>query len=294
MTESIPPLNWLRAFHVAARHNNLTRAAEEIGVTQTAISQHIKNLEGYLGVSLFKREARGVTLSEYGLAYLPTVKNAFESLSDGTIELFGEGSKKPLIIRSPVSFAHMRLLRLLSGFIEKHPGNLLRIETWNWQLDHDISDVDIDIRFGSGDWNGVDVTYLCSESWVPCCNPALLEKYGPLEDVSDLLNWPLVSIFGVSKGWKHWFRAVGLQDVSISPVLEVDTTSLAMQAALNGYAVCLCTPQNAKIDIEAGRLIQLFPQEIKSGEEAYILTAKGAMKRPRVMTFINWLKSEMS
>lgn len=293
VNDPLPPLNWLRAFHIAARYNNFSHAAQELGVTQTAISHHIRNLEMHLGTTLFKRQARGVTLTEHGVAYLPTVKFAFESLSDATNELFGEGSDKPLVVKCPTSFSHTRLMPILFKFIEKYPEIALRVELWHQPFEHDFSDIDIEIRFGLGDWANVEATSLCSLIWAPCCAPALLQKYGPLDNVADLCNWPLVSMINADKGWKQWFHTVGLQDVSFRPVLQVDAVSLAMQAALSGYVVALCTQKITTIDLHEGRLIELHPHTITSAESMYIVTAKGAMRRPNVLAFVNWLKSEM-
>ena len=211
---------------------------------------------------------------------------------DGTIELFGEGAQRPLVIRCSPSFAHKCLLPRAGEFIRQYPDILLRVEHMTWQTRHDFTDVDLEIRFGSGNWEGCDIELLFHDTWAPYATPELVRRMGPLKGAEDLLRWPLISIVAVSEGWKHWFRSTLQHDVPFRPVLEVNSVTMAIESALSGYGVCLATPRYAEGHVTAGDLVRLHPHELPSADRGFVMTAKGAMHRPRIRTFINWLKSE--
>ena len=185
--KTLPPLNWLRAFEVSARCLNFTHAAEELCLTQGAVSQQIRQLESHLGVALFKRLPRGLGLSEEGQAYLPVVQDAITRLAVGTNEIFGQHKRRPIKVRGSLAFFVHWLAPKLQAFSQAHPHVDIRYISNIWVKELDGED-DMEIRWGHGQWPGLVSQRLTWDTLFPVCSPGLMAK-SPLTVLFNINSW---------------------------------------------------------------------------------------------------------
>src|SRR6516164_5360590 len=174
MRRSLPPLNALRSFDAAARHQSFTRAAEELCVTQGAVSHQVKALEAELGVKLFNRERTGLVITSAGRDYLAVVRDAFDRIALGTEQLTERQRSGPLAVSTSPDFAAKWLVHRLGRFAAAHPEIELNVSATMHHVDFASEEVDLAIRHGAGNWPGLDAVNLCPEELFPVCSPALL------------------------------------------------------------------------------------------------------------------------
>jgi LysR family glycine cleavage system transcriptional activator len=174
MPRRLPPLNALKSFEAAARYESFTRAAEELCVTQAAVSQQVKALEAQLGIKLFNRERQRLKINEAGRDYLMVVREALDRIAAGTERLMQRQSAGTLTVSTSPDFAAKWLVHRLASFSEAYPGINLRISATIGHVDFARDDVDLAVRHGDGNWPGLDVTPLCSEHLFAICSPKLL------------------------------------------------------------------------------------------------------------------------
>lgn len=260
MTEKLvpPPLVWLRAFEAAARTLSFTAAAVELGLTQAAISQHVRLLEAELGVPLFTRLRRGVQLTAEGGAYLPHVQAAFRSLARSTGELFGPKTEMTVSILGPVSFMTLWLAPRLADFRAAFPSILLAMSTMHLPSDYPGAEHDFDIRFGMGDFIGRTSHRLTVESLVPAAAPSLLAT---LQHGSDWPRLPLLSVSGGREMWPNWFASAALP-VPARPLFRFDSLVTALEAARRGAGVLLASRPLADAALTDGSLRRLSDVEL--------------------------------
>ena len=197
------PLNALRAFEAAARLLNITRAAEELHVTQTAVSQQLRNLEGRLDTQLFKRLPRGLSLTEEGQALYPAVRSAFDQLELALTQLSHTRPKEVLSVAAVGTFAVGWLLPRLRGFEQAHPFIDLRLQTHNNRVDLAAEGLDFAIRFGDGAWHGTAALHLMDAPLSPVCAPQLAQR---IHAPRDLLQLPLLRSYRTDE-WSAWFAS---------------------------------------------------------------------------------------
>src|SRR3954468_5532664 len=175
MHRHLPPLNALKAFEAAARRESLTRAAEELCVTQGAVSQQVKGLEATLGIKLFFRERQRLVITEAGREYLEVVRDALDRIAVGTERLQQRQNSGVLTVSTSPDFASKWLVHRLGRFAEAHPDIDLRISATMPHVDFANEDVDLAVRHGEGQWSGLHVERLCSEQLFPVCSPKLMQ-----------------------------------------------------------------------------------------------------------------------
>lgn len=291
MKQSLPPLNWLRAFESSARHLNFTHAAEELNLTQAAVSQQVKGLEVKLGSPLFKRLPRGLELSEAGQAYLPAVHEAIERLSAATDEIFGQGHRKVLTVHvNLVFFMHWLAMRL-PEFRRLHPDINLRITSNIWVGDTDV-EADLEIRHGQGKWTGLKADRLTWDSLVPVCSPSLATDLKPLNTPEDLAHHPLLHVLGYEEGWGYWLKKAGADRVDSSQGLQFDTLISALRLAELGQGVALARSSLVEHMLEDGTLIAPFEQRFSTEEAFYLVYSPLVTAKPQAAAFIAWLVSQ--
>src|ERR1700678_1108743 len=257
MTGRLPSLNGLRAFEAAARHLSFTNAAAELNVTQTAISHQIGRLEEELGVRLFVRQNRALTLTAEARDYLPGVRAAFNDLRLATDRPLRKDNDHVLTVSTLASLAAKWLLPRLSAFQEKHPGIDVRITTSSSLVDFKSGDVDAAIRYGRGQWPGLHADWLMADQLFPVCSPALLTGDKPLRCPEDLADRTLLhSSSGYDDDWRLWLTAAGLPpDISKQPGLTFDLIFMTVQAAIDGIGVAMGRTSYGEADIAKGRLV---------------------------------------
>lgn len=282
------PLNALRAFEAAARHLNLTHAAYELHVTQTAVSQHIRNLEATVGKPLFRRLPRGLALTDEGQALLPTVAEAFGALQRALERLADNRPREVLTVGVVGTFAVGWLLARLRDFQEQHPFVDLRLLTNNNRVDMAGEGLDYAIRFGNGAWHGTEADQLLEAPLSPMCTPSLARG---LAAPADLAKLPLLRSYRAEE-WSDWFAAAGLP----CPVLRgavFDSSLTLAEAAAQGSGVALLPVKLFARELAQERLVQPFALELARG--AYWLTR--LQSRPTTMAmqaFRQWLLMQVS
>ncbi|MGN8113989.1 LysR family transcriptional regulator [Labrys sp. 22185] len=282
------PLNALRAFEASARHTSFTRAGLELRVTQTAISHQVKALEDALGVTLFKRLPRGLSLTDEGNALLPVLTDAFHRMST-TLSQFEEGNFSEILTVGVVgTFAIGWLLPRLSGFKRANPHIDLRLKTNNNRSDILLDGLDFFIRFGDGAWHGTEATHLIDAPLSPVCSPAFCDS---LATPTDLARAELLRSYRIDE-WPRWFAAAGVDMPNLRGWM-FDSSLTLMEAAARGVGVALVPVSMFTPEIASGRIIQPFEISISTG--SYWLTRLKSRSETASMTaFRHWLLDQVA
>jgi LysR family glycine cleavage system transcriptional activator len=291
MKKRLPPLNWLRAFEASARLLNFTHAAEELNLTQAAISQQLKALESQLGTVLFKRLPRSLELTEAGMAYFPVVREAVERLAAATDEIFGQGHKSVLTIRSSLVFFTHWIAPRLPRFRQLHPHVNLRIASNIW-VDDSASDADLEIRYGQGRWPGMKAERLTWDTLVPVCSAHLPTAERPLEKPRDLARHELLHVLGYEEGWGYWLKKNGAESVDSSQGLQFDTLISALEVAELGQGVALARSSLVAHLLKSGRLVAPLDSHVATKEAFYLVYPPHNLANPEAAAFVDWLCAE--
>ena len=290
MTARLPSLNGLRAFEAAARHLSFTHAASELNVTQTAISHQIKRLEEELGVRLFIRQNRSLTLTQQAQEYLPGIRAAFNDMRLATDRLLRKDDDHVLTVSTLASLAAKWLLPRLTAFQEAHAGLDVRITTSTALVDFKGRDVDAAIRWGRGHWPGVRAEWLMADEAFPVCSPALLSGKRPLRTPEDLRDHVLLHTSTNGDDWRQWLTAAGLpSDVSKQPGLTFDLILMTVQAAIDGIGVAMGRTSYVQDDISKGRLVVPFNITLPADAGFYLVSPEGIAEPPKLKAFRQWL-----
>ncbi len=293
MPRRLPPLNALKAFEAAARHESFTRAAEELCVTQGAVSHQVKALEAELGLKLFNRERQRLVITQAGRAYLIVVRDAFDRIADGTDRLLQRQSGGALTVSSSPNFAAKWLVHRLGRFVDAHPEIDLRISASAHHVDFAREDIDLAIRHGDGTAPGLHVTRLCAEELFPVCSPKLLNGRKPLRRPSDLSRFTLLHI-NDRQGWSQWLEFAGVPGVDPSRGPVLNQASMAIDAAVDGQGIALARTALAAWDLIGGRLVRPFAMAMPAPYAYWIVCPKAAAKLPKIVAFSDWLLTEAS
>ena len=258
MVKALPPLAWFRAFESAARRLSFTAAAEEIGMTQSAVSQHVKSLETSLGVALFIRRARGLSLTDDGRKLLPQVSSALETLTVAARNFDTVPSKNVLTVAASVSVAQWLISPRLKEFTNKNPEINIRFLSTIWPDDFHTVRADVEIPFGSQKQFGRNATRLEPSGLVALKSPKFS---GNIESST------LIESVGTSDGWKLWAESVGGNPM---PKIFVDSYGAAMNLAINGNGIALVSNILAQDAIRSGKLIMADKTLLNCNEGYYL------------------------
>src|ERR1700694_1859968 len=291
MHRRLPPLNGLKAFEAAARSESFTRAAEELCVTQGAVSHQVKALEATLGGKLFNRERQRLLITEAGREYLAVVRDALDRIAVGTERLVQRQNAGVLTVSTSPDFAAKWLVHRLGRFAEAHPDIDLRVSATMHHVDFAREEVDLAIRHGDGNWPGLDVVRLCSERLFPVCSPKLMSGRNRIAKPSDLLKSPLLHLDD-SKAWAQWFDAAGVAVPELSHGLTLNRASMLIDAAVDGQGVALARTTLAAWDLINGRLARPFDLGLKLTRTYWIVCPKATSMKPKIATFRDWLLAE--
>lgn len=290
MNKKLPPLNWLRSFEASARHLNFTHAAQELHLTQAAISKQVKNLEHRLGVNLFTRLPSGLQLTESGAAYLPPVRDAIEQLAAATDELFGFSGAKSLTVHASLIFFSSWLAPKLVEFHHGHPQIDLRFTSSIWVDEHEmLEDIDLEIRYGRGDWPNLITDRLTWDYLLPVCSPSLLEKGPPLQKPADLASHKLLHVAGYEHGWQHWLRKHGCGEVVTDTGIQFDTLIAATEVAAHGLGVALGRSSLLGSMIDQGRLVTPLQEKVETDEAFYLVCSQRPESGSHAAQFRDWI-----
>lgn len=282
----------VRVFEAAARHENFTLAAGELGMTQAAVSYQIRLLEERLGVPLFVRSKRRVTLSEAGRRLAPIVSDAFDRLAEGFSGLVDE-DESVLAISTAQTFASNWLAPRLGGFQIARPELAVRLLTSNAMTDFARDDVDVAVRMGTGPWAGLRQHFLFCLYSTPLCTPDFLDRHR-LDRPADLLRVPRLN--AQDWWWKQWLEEAGvsLEEETPRQGIRLDSQALEGNAALAGHGVGLLTPIYWRSEIAAGRLVQPFDLVVVSGPAIWLVYPEHKRGRAKIRAFRDWLLAEMA
>ena len=286
MRKSLPPLNWLRAFEAAARHLSFTAAAAELNMTQSAVSQQIKALEGHMGRALFHRRPRALELTKTGASYLPIVRDAFFTLSRGTLAVTG-ADETVVQVHTNMSFGTFWLAPRLGRFYARHPDIRLNIIAELWEQVEGIAPgADVEIRFSVRPSEGVTARKLMQDYSYPVAAPGWT---GTLEDIPQEQLFDCANLMAT---WAAWGEEQGL-DWSGLKVTYATTYAVALSAAIEGSGLCMAHDTIAGHLIRTGRLQRLFEYRSRMQEAYYLVTAPHIADIPGAQAFVDWLLEEV-
>jgi len=290
MSRLIPPLNPLYFFEVASRQGSFTRAADELNVTQSAVSRQIAVLERYVGAKLFLRERHGIVLTEAGEAYRQQIAPAFERIHLATQQMRQAEQDEPLRVRVYSTFAVKWLLARLPEFSALHPDIELSLSNTVAPVDFKRDEVDLAIQFGAGDWPGLEMRRLLPDVIQPVCSPRLLERH-PIGCLDDLARHRLLVSRYRRQDWRDWLTEVGRADL-LQPGMEFASSVLTYQAAVEGLGVAIGQTLLLDHDIRAGLLVPLF-RPITRPLAHYIVWPSDRTPNRKGRLFLAWLQQAL-
>jgi LysR family glycine cleavage system transcriptional activator len=293
MARRLPPLNALRAFEAAARHLSFTRAAGELNVTQAAISHQVKALESGLGVRLFLRLTRRLALTEDGAALFAAVGDAFERITTTADRLRAGGGTGRLTVSLGSYFSAAWLSPRIGRFWRRYPNIQLHLHHTMESADFRQSEIDLAVDWGWGgaQWPGLEAELFMRVRATPVCSPRLLDGPHPLRRPSDLRHHTLLHEAD-HMAWEQWLTAAGATDVDAETGPMIDDHNVLVHAAMEGQGVALAQASFIAGDIAAGRLARPFALAVDIDAAYYIVRPPGALDRPKVRAFRDWLVEE--
>lgn len=291
MADQLPPLAAIRAFEAAARHLSFTRAADELGMTQAAVSYQIKLLEERVGAPLFLRRPREVVLTEAGQRLAPRTRDAFDILRDA-FDDFAAREQGTLTINTMHTFAAQWLAPRLGSFQLLHPKIAVRLETTTRLVDFAREEVDVVVRSGRGNWPGLVAFKLLDVRFTPMLSPSLAASVGGINEPADILKLPLLD--PKDPWWVSWLTENGLP---VEALKHQTTPSLNMQAldagaAMAGHGVALLTPAYFRHELADGRLMQPFDRVTDEGNGYWLAYPESRRNVPKIRIFRDWIVAE--
>ncbi|UIN00206.1 transcriptional regulator GcvA [Yersinia ruckeri] len=288
MSKRLPPLNALRVFDAAARQLSFTKAADELFVTQAAVSHQIKSLEDFLGLKLFRRRNRSLLLTEEGQSYYLDIKEIFTSINEATRKLQARSAKGALTVSLPPSFAIQWLVPRLSSFNSAYPGIDVRIQAVDREEDKLADDVDVAIFYGHGNWTGLRTERLYAEFLLPVCAPGLLMGEHPLKVPTDLAYHTLLHDTS-RRDWLAYTRQLGVPQINVQQGPIFSHSAMVVQAAVHGQGIALVNNVMAQTEIEAGRLVCPFNDVLVSKNAFYLVCHDSQAELGKIAAFRQWI-----
>lgn len=284
----LPPFASLRAFESAARHMSFKNAALELGLTPTAISHHIKQLESLGGQALFTRHVRRVELTPQGQAFAEAIGPAMQAMGTAFEELSAGVGRKTVTLGAGPIFASRWLVPRLADFWDAHPGIDLWLHHSPLPVWRQMERFDLAIAWGKGDWPGLDCTPVLRIDVTPVLAPALVERHGLPETPADLLDLPLLHHRG-GDGWRQWFEGVGVTNPGALPGTVFEDANVLLQATLSGRGAALGIVQFVADELGAGRLIRPFPSQMDPGDAYFLIHRPNALASEAIAAAKDWL-----
>ncbi len=289
----LPPLNALRAFEAAARHQSFSRAGRELFVTHGAISRHVAKLETFLGRQLFDRTNQHLALTAKAAVYAAKLQILFDQIEDATTACCASGvTRNSLRISVGPTFALRHLVPRLVKFKRLYPDISLEVETTYPSPDPAFSLVDVAVRWGYGDWDDVVVRRLFTDKLLPVCSPELLPD-GPLHHPDELANFLLLHSVHRQDDWDCWLKSTGKAHIDSHAGLRLEYSSLVYQGAIDGLGAAIAQSAFIRDDLSTGRLLPIFDQPpFPTGRAYFIVSPPEKAREPLVSAFIDWLEAE--
>jgi LysR family glycine cleavage system transcriptional activator len=294
----LPSLDSLRAFESAARHLNFTKAANELHVTQSALSQRIGALEDELGYPLFVRSSRKIALTAHGRVIAAAMTQALAEIQRAFAGLEESVSTRTLSISVLPSFATRWLMPRLPRFHAAHPGVQVQVNAEGGLVDLTTSEADLALRFGTGRYPGHRVEFVMNDHVLPVAAPDLLSKCARPRTAEDLARLPLIHDSAVERDasgtdWKSWFEHMGANAPAQLTGPRFSQADLMLQAAAQGLGVALARHSLVSDDLQSGRLVPVLPTAmLRARYDYYFVCLPEKADRSAVVAFRNWLVEE--
>ena len=291
----LPPLDLIQGFEAAARNLSFTKAAEELAVTQSAISRQIRGLEEHLGVALFERRARAIALTEQGQTLNRAASDLLERLQQVTDAMRADGAARHLTVTTTSGFASLLLIPRLRRFTQLHPDVDVRISATYKTVNLERSLVDVAVRYLRTDDAPEGAQLLFGEELFPVCSPLLTsEGERPLRSLEDLRHHALLRIdeAGGFLDWGTWLEAQGLSDFKPAASLRFDNYEQMIAAAVAAQGVAMGISSLVSRLMQAGQLIAPFSKSVIGTRSYYVISSAATGLRPHVQAFVAWLVAE--
>jgi LysR family glycine cleavage system transcriptional activator len=287
----LPPLNLFRAFEAAARHSSFTLAAEELLVTQSAVSQQIRQLEEFLDVRLFRRLPRGLELTREGTALCATVSEALNMMARACSKLVDPAAPAVLCVNAAPALASTWLAPHLKSFMELNPNIKVTLLASSDPVAFNRQDIDVAIRWGSGAWENMHAEKIVDEALIPVCSPSLFKD--PRQTIShdELAGHTLLQVLN-QPDWTAWLEKSGLIRKPFRDTLYFSDANLMLAAAVQGQGICFTTLLLAHGDLVSGRLVRLSDIEVETEEGYYFLCSSDMVHKSKIAAFREWLMTE--
>lgn len=285
------PVRAIWVFHAAARAGSISRAAEEIGVTPSAVSQQVQALEVQLGLSLMHKSGRRVVLTEAGELYFASISDEIKRIEDATALIRGYRSTTTLTIRATPTVSNKWLLPRLSSFIDRHPNIELRLDGTNEPTDFSLAKVDLEIRHGDGRWPGLFVEGMDEERFMPACSPTFAAA-GSLDPI-DLVDRRLIHSVKSQAQWSRWFELAGVRTETRWKRLLFDRSHMAIDAAVAGMGIALESVMMMERELSDGRLVcpvRTLPALTITTQ--WIVCPRDHLRFSKVQLFLDWLRDQ--
>jgi len=291
----LPPMTALAAFDAAARHSSFTRAGEELRIGREAVSRHIRNLEGHLGVKLFRRVHRAVELTEAGRTYRTAVQDCLRGLAAAAEDLRRSGGPARVTVTATIAVASFWLTPRLPRFRARHPDVELRVAASDAPVETAMNDADLGLRYGTGAWPGLTATHLFDVESFPVCAPDYLQGAPPLTVPADLANHTLLNLDGAAhaaEDWGWWLTQAGVPAPPAARRLGFDSYANVIDAAVQGQGVALGFGHIIGSLLRQGKLTRPIAAENSRGHAVYLVVPRGAALSANAQKFFDWIRAE--
>ncbi|EUB97933.1 transcriptional regulator, LysR family [Rhizobium sp. CF080] len=287
----LPSTSALAAFDSVARLGSFSAAAEELSLTQGAISRQVSGLEEQLGVQLFDRTSRGVGLTSAGADYAKAVANALSQIRSASLAVMTKRHSDQLNLAILPTFGTRWLMPRIPQFVARHPEITLNFATRIGVFDFDRDGIDMAIHIGQPDWPGAECTFLMEEMVAPVCSPAFLAAH-PIRKGEDLLRLPLLHMASRPGAWNHWFESLGVSGTPLQGMRFEQFGSVA-QACIAGLGVALMPLFLIDSELASGQLVEAFPHQVRSTSAYYAVAPMSKADFRPVVAFRAWLLEEI-
>lgn len=289
----LPHAIWLRAFDSASRLGSFSQAAEELNLTPAAVSQQIKLLEQHLGVQLFTRLPRGVTLTRIGHAYAQPIRKSFAEMHEATVALFDTRHVRTVRVHASISFATLVLAPALSNFQRDHPDIEVQLSTAVWTDRSEDDSADVEIRYGSGDWSEPNIRHLGHRYATLVCHPEFAACFKTQPSLTELSKHA-IQVIGSESDWNRMAEHHGQELPPLFGATKVDSSLIALQIAAGGMGITIASEEFSKTYLDQGLLVSPFEYRLLLPRSFFLIPRENADRRPEINLFCIWLANQFS
>jgi LysR family glycine cleavage system transcriptional activator len=293
MSWHLPSLTALRTFEAAARHLSFTRAAEELHLTQSAVSRQVRSLEEFLGVQLFHRIQQRLALSPAGRAYLADIRQPLAGLHSATLKMLAEQTGGSLNIATLTAFATKWLIPRLGRFHERNPNVLLNLVTRTGEVDFQNDQFDLGIYYGEGNWKGVQSRRISSQDLILVVSPSYKVAGKPISTVHDVAKGTLLQQSRRPNIWRDWFEAVDVSGANPWAGPRFEHFYMVIQAVLAGLGSALLPEILIADELKSSRLVSPISTRVRTAEAYFLVQPDGSTGRDSATLFTSWILDEI-